>query len=67
LSIQKWQLCEAPRQFKAAQLPVLDDLFLRKFPTGAGDDLADVIMSRYEQASTVITSNRSGGLGEAAR
>ena len=43
---------------KAADLVVIDDLFLRKLPPHAGDELADVIMSRYEKASTLITSNR---------
>jgi DNA replication protein DnaC len=42
---------------KAADLVVIDDLFLRKLPSHAGDELADV-MSRYEKASTLITSNR---------
>jgi DNA replication protein DnaC len=45
-------------QLKAAELLVIDDLFLRKLPAGAGDELADVLMSRYEKASTVVTSNR---------
>jgi len=43
----------------AAELMVIDDLFLRKLPAHASDELADVLMSRYEKASTVITSNRS--------
>jgi DNA replication protein DnaC len=43
---------------KAADLVVIDDLFLRKLPPNAGDELADVIMSRYEKSSTMITSNR---------
>ena len=34
------------------------DLFLRKLPVHAGDELADVLMSRYETCSTIITSNR---------
>jgi DNA replication protein DnaC len=42
----------------AAQLLVIDDLFLRRLPPGAGDELADILMTRYEKASTVITSNR---------
>jgi hypothetical protein len=37
---------------------VIDDLFLRKLPPNAGDELADVLMSRHEKSSTVITSNR---------
>ncbi len=43
---------------KTADLLVIDDLFLRKLPSGAGDELADVLMSRYEKQSTLITSNR---------
>lgn len=46
-------------QFKAAELLVIDDLFLRKLPASAGDELAEVVMNRYEKASTIITSNRS--------
>lgn len=44
---------------KAADLLVIDDLFLRKLPAQAGDELADVLMSRYERQSTLVTSNRS--------
>ena len=46
-------------QFKTAELLVIDDLFLRRLPPNAGDELADVLMSRYEKASTIITSNRT--------
>lgn len=54
------QLRKLRVQFQAAQLLVIDDLFLRKLPAGAGagDELADVLMSRYERASTIITCNR---------
>ncbi len=45
-------------QINAAELLVIDDLFLRRLPANAGDELADVLMSRYEKASVVITSNR---------
>ncbi len=41
-----------------AQLLVIDDLFLRRMPAGAGDELADILMSRYEKAATIVTSNR---------
>jgi DNA replication protein DnaC len=41
-----------------AELLVIDDLFLRKLPPDAGDELADVLMSRYEKRSTIISSNR---------
>lgn len=45
-------------QLKAAELLLIDDLFLRKLPAHAGDELAEVLMSRYEKASTIVTSNR---------
>jgi len=45
-------------QLKATELLLIDDLFLRKLPASAGDELADVLMSRYEKCSTIITSNR---------
>lgn len=45
-------------QFRSADLLVIDDLFLRKLPAHAGDELSDVLMSRYEHATTVVTSNR---------
>jgi len=35
---------------KAADLVVIDDLFLRKLPPNAGDELADVVMSRYDKS-----------------
>jgi len=45
-------------QIRGADLVVLDDLFLRKLPTDAGEELIELVMNRYEKASTVITSNR---------
>lgn len=45
-------------QIRAADLVVIDDLFLRKLPADAGEELIELVMSRYEKASTVITSNR---------
>jgi DNA replication protein DnaC len=45
-------------QLAGAELLLIDDLFLRKLPAHAGDELADVLMARYEKASTIITSNR---------
>jgi len=44
-------------QLEATELLLIDDLFLRKLPAHAGDELADIIMSRYEKSSTIITSN----------
>jgi len=52
------QIRKLRAQFKATDLLLIDDLFLRKLPAHAGDELADVIMSRYEKTSTIITSNR---------
>jgi len=46
------------QQLNSAELLVVDDLFLRKLPTTAGEELADVIMSRYEKRSMIISSNR---------
>ena len=46
------------QQIRAADLVVLDDLFLRKLPADAGEELIELVMNRYEKASTVITSNR---------
>jgi DNA replication protein DnaC len=46
------------QQLNNAELLVIDDLFLRKLPNTAGEELADVIMSRYEKYSMIITSNR---------
>jgi DNA replication protein DnaC len=45
-------------QLQATELLVIDDLFIRKLPPQAGEELADVLMSRYEKRSTIITSNR---------
>lgn len=52
------QIRKLRTQLKAAELLVIDDLFLRRLPPGAGDEFADVLMSRYEKASTILTSNR---------
>lgn len=45
-------------QLKKTELLLIDDLFLRRLPATAGDELADVLMSRYEKGSTIISSNR---------
>lgn len=39
-------------------LLIIDDLGMRKLPHTAAEDLLELIMRRYERASTVITSNR---------
>jgi DNA replication protein DnaC len=39
-------------------LLIIDDLGMRKLPASAAEDLLEIIMRRYERASTIITSNR---------
>jgi DNA replication protein DnaC len=39
-------------------LLIIDDLGMRKLPATAAEDLLEIIMRRYERASTVLTSNR---------
>jgi len=39
-------------------LLIIDDLGMRKLPASAAEDLLELVMRRYERASTVITSNR---------
>jgi len=39
-------------------LLILDDLGMRKLPLTAAEDLLEIIMRRYERASTLLTSNR---------
>ena len=52
------ELRKCRAQLKAAELLLIDDLFLKRLPAHAGEELADVVMSRYEKATTIITSNR---------
>ncbi len=37
---------------------ILDDLGMRKLPLTAAEDLLEIILRRYERASTLVTSNR---------
>ena len=39
-------------------LLIIDDVEMRKLPASAAEDLLEIIMRRYERASTIITSNR---------
>jgi DNA replication protein DnaC len=41
-----------------APLLIIDDFGMRKLPLTAAEDLLEVIMRRYERASTLLTSNR---------
>lgn len=39
-------------------LLIIDDLGMRKLPSTAAEELLEIVMRRYERASTIITSNR---------
>lgn len=39
-------------------LLIIDDLGMRKLPAAAAEDLLELVMRRYERASTLVTSNR---------
>jgi hypothetical protein len=54
---------DSTRQGKLGELAtvpllIVDDLGMRKLPHAAAEDLLEVIMRRYERASTLLTSNR---------
>ena len=42
----------------AVSLLIIDDFGMRKLPHTAADDLLEIVMRRYERASTILTSNR---------
>jgi DNA replication protein DnaC len=42
----------------AVPLLIIDDLGMRKLPLTAAEDLLEIVMRRYERASTLLTSNR---------
>jgi DNA replication protein DnaC len=42
----------------AVPLLIVDDLGMRKLPHTAAEDLLELVMRRYERASTILTSNR---------
>jgi DNA replication protein DnaC len=44
--------------FATVPLLIIDDLGMRKLPSTAAEDLLEIIMRRYERASTLLTSNR---------
>lgn len=50
------------RQFmesiSSVALLIIDDFGMRKLPQTAAEDLLEIIMRRYERASTLLTSNR---------
>jgi len=46
------------RLLTTVPLLIVDDLGMRKLPATAAEDLLEIIMRRYERASTILTSNR---------
>jgi DNA replication protein DnaC len=44
--------------FSTTPLLIIDDLGMRKLPATAAEDLLEIVMRRYERASTLLTSNR---------
>jgi DNA replication protein DnaC len=42
-------------------LLIVDDFGMRKLPLTAAEDLLEIVMRRYERASTLLTSNRLCG------
>src|SRR5207249_10173173 len=44
--------------FSTVPLLLIDDLGMRKLPSTAAEDLLEIVMRRYERASTLLTSNR---------
>jgi DNA replication protein DnaC len=44
--------------FSTVPLLIIDDLGMRKLPATAAEDLLEIVMRRYERASTLLTSNR---------
>ena len=44
--------------FSTIPLLIIDDFGMRKLPSTAAEDLLEIVMRRYERASTLLTSNR---------
>ena len=45
-------------QLTTVPLLIIDDFGMRKLPLTAAEDLLEIVMRRYERASTLLTSNR---------
>jgi DNA replication protein DnaC len=45
-------------EMSSVPLLIIDDFGMRKLPNTAAEDLLEIIMRRYERASTLLTSNR---------
>ncbi len=46
------------QRLSAVPLLIIDDIGMRKLPLTAAEDLLEIVMRRYERASTLLTSNR---------
>ena len=49
---------ECMELFVSVPLLIVDDLGMRKLPMTAAEDLLQIVMRRYERASTLLTSNQ---------
>jgi len=49
---------ETMERFVSVPLLIIDDLGMRKLPMTAAEDLLEIVMRRYERASSLLTSNR---------
>jgi DNA replication protein DnaC len=49
---------ETMELFVSVPLLIIDDLGMRKLPMTAAEDLLEIVMRRYERASSLLTSNR---------
>jgi DNA replication protein DnaC len=49
---------EAIATYSEIPLLIIDDLGMRRLPGNAAEDLLEIVMRRYERASTILTSNR---------
>jgi len=49
---------EFMQSLTSVPLLIIDDFGMRKLPLTAAEDLLEIIMRRYERASTLLTSNR---------
>src|SRR5207253_11330916 len=46
------------RRYLNPELLIIDDFGLKQLPKNSGEDLFEVIMRRYENRTTIMTSNR---------
>jgi DNA replication protein DnaC len=49
---------QAIATYSEIPLLIIDDVGMRKLPAAVAEDLLELVMRRYERASTIITSNR---------